>query len=488
MTNPAETVVRTPTERVADAIIQYGSVYYGIKNGWVTAQDILNRLTHLTVSDEALVAYYQVCKKIDPVDQRVGDEHFLTLVNDPGYFAVYVFSKGQVPFPGPTSEKSVAQINSNLAISLHKLHDDVDFKAKMYAICNKFESIQLSQITDNLLPLIVKSQSTTFSPYVATLKPKKQAKAFFAADELQIIAKLKLKNKLSLALKRALLLKERATRYWELFQLELYEKFVTDLINKGDVGKLSDVALELLPNVFPGVFGQKFEIYNDVARKIFLLPSVVRHYVLGLPITEGDLKEQVDQALIYLSAHGENEYVDLINEHQTGFCSQEYPFTRPKENVRNTEDVLGESIFSYSPFDIISYRSSNNRYFFVRREFENLLKTKKNHWTQEELPQGVLAEIEKREEMAKLLNLPPSGTISDFLTRIENDTLYQSEFKEEKDADDDDRHDDAENDLQGSDMPEMVRQMFRAFGMGNGFEEMPDPAGRPRLYSGLFRF
>ena len=484
-TNPMTMWPKTPEDQLTDEIIRYGSVYYAIRNGWATAQKILERLTRLPVSDETLIAYYHVCKKIDLIEQRVSGEHFLTLVDDPGYFAVYVFSKGQVPFPGLTSEQSVAQINSNLAISLHKLHNDQDFKAKMYAICNKFESIPLYQITDDLLPLIVKSQSTTFSPYVATLKQEKQAKAFFQADELQSITRMKLENKLSLGLERALLLKERATRYWEQFQLPLYEKFVIDLIKTGDVGKLTDDELDLLPKVFPGVFDGTFEILNEISRKIFLLPTVVQHYVLGLPINDGILKDQVKEALIEISARGEKEYIDRINEHQTCFSTPEYPFTTRAETVRNTEDVLGESIFSYSPFDIVSYLSGNNRYFFVRREFENLLKTKKNHWTQEELPEGVLAEIEKREEMAKLLNLPPSGTIFDFLTRIENDTLYQSEFKKEKKEEED--NDDLDDNLPESEMPEILQRMFQAFA-ANALEEMPDSANRPRLYSGLFRF
>lgn len=403
-----------------DQVIFHGCIFQAVDHKFITPEEILQRLPDLETCDETLLAYRYVSDKIDPKDHYIGKDYFLTRVTDPGYGAIYALLGGEIPFP----EKE--EINTYLLTAMTKLHTDLEFKRKIFIICDKPE---FTQIEEKDIPLVIKCQGKKLSSLL-TKDLEKYIQNFFALDQLEDIQRMK-REKFPLALQRCQDLSSIAPDYWREVQASRYKKFFQILIESG-LGKVSLEEINRLETLLPDLFPLPL---SDLGKRILLLPKIVQLYVLGLPLIEGYLSDQKEKALTYLSREGKGKYAQLVEDFNRS--PETYLFPRGKEKIRNEKDVLDESVFAYSDFDRLTLLTDTNRYYFVRREFPNLYKARKNHWTQEGLPKGFLLEVEKRIQMAEILNLPSSGTILELLTRIEEDKLYQSEFKESEDREDD---------------------------------------------------
>jgi hypothetical protein len=64
-------------------------------------------------------------------------------------------------------------------------------------------------------------------------------------------------------------------------------------------------------------------------------------------------------------------------------------------------------------------------YRFTRAEFPELVKSKKNPWTNDWFPPTILASIMARNEAAKELGLPPARPLAEMLERIEKDKFFE---------------------------------------------------------------
>lgn len=164
---------------------------------------------------------------------------------------------------------------------------------------------------------------------------------------------------------------------------------------------------------------------NDFARKILNYGCDIAGYILGFPVhyhTPTD--DQLHLALNRLNELKREEYAKTIVNYGKQLFSADIPFSVNKPIFSNTDDVIFENINNYSPFDIVSYRDGDYIYRFTRPEFDNLLKSKKNHWTNDWLPKAVLATILSRVSTAKELKLPESRPLIELLRRVEEDQLF----------------------------------------------------------------
>ncbi len=413
-------------ERVQE-VLDNSSVYQALTSGYISVEDLLASLPFQPVTDITIVAYRFACTYTDPNFHYSDGKHILSSLDDPVYRAVYFLSGGrpETPLTETTAEGIMPLLVGTLLMpALVKLQTDKVFSAKMNVICGVrpvFAPLEA------LVPLILLSRSNVFVKILKESTLSHYFEFLISCDYLDLIANIpsmESGNKLRMLHSRCQYLIENATSYWNNVAKKLYEKAIQEMIDEHQIKNPPIPLIKAFSQIFPHIFPAQIEKFSNLATKVYFLPSSLRLYVLGFPFSYFEpTLETISQALLCLSELGLEKYAEKLEKFQENqaksisspFCSESL--------IGNGESVIGDSVFSYSPFDRVEFRNGNHTYYFIRNEFMTMLKTKKNHWTGEKLPKALRLDITLRFDLGDELKLPPSEPIRHLLEKVEMEDL-----------------------------------------------------------------
>ena len=122
---------------------------------------------------------------------------------------------------------------------------------------------------------------------------------------------------------------------------------------------------------------------------------------------------------------GKEKYMTLVKEYAP-ISSKPKTFGEIPLKLGNEQDVLGENIENYLPYDIIYLYGKTHIFRFTRIEFNGLLKTKKNPWTNENLSDWFLSELKHREDMTTRYGLPNCDTFNNLYDKLEKGEEFKT--------------------------------------------------------------
>lgn len=180
---------------------------------------------------------------------------------------------------------------------------------------------------------------------------------------------------------------------------------------------VSSVSRSLLSSclsiVKDSTLGSALLLYGDDFR-LGRLNDKSAAYVAGFPV---DLVNPWPGLKEDLISHKNNrpspEVVRQLNLRKLRLLIDDCLDVYPDVSVVNEKDTLYNSIEDYMPLDIVRYCSQNGKIFqFSRSEFDHLLKTELNPFTNERLPEGVLTEMKIR-HFGEGSEKPPVATVQE---------------------------------------------------------------------------
>lgn len=419
MDDPVEQVglriLPSAAEKIRQSIM-YGSVFLALETGFINHPAVLEWLATAEVNEQTQIAYKAVCMKIAPGEQYLPDgDHFL--VKRPEYALMAV---GCGLFPEIPARKTDLEDEALIVYIVEHLSETLNRQL----VRNKINLILSGQgpanyVQINLVPCY---QARNF-PHLRDADPHTINIGLVLADWT---AKFRYTDKLAkLILHRVANLQRDAPIYFAGVGYKAYHQVIMKLNQEKLFNQLTRDELITLDTFFPGIIDRKILNYNDLAYKLALLGNDIAGYILGFPIQNViPNDEQIHEALAMLTTMGCSGYTDQIKNYVSTTYTPMMPIVSRSSVYSNQEDVLMEEIDDYVPFDIVAYQDGGYIYRFTRPEFDKIIESKKNAWTNNWLPPSVLSTIKARHEAATELKLPPSRIMREMLTRIEDGTLF----------------------------------------------------------------
>lgn len=351
-----------------------------------------------SVSNLILISYKAVCTKISPENHMI--DGFLEFINNPNNInfrsiAVH-YGLQNYPVENDNVDKVNLIIGGDVSIEYSKINIDLLLKSlnmpKFYINQNKLDSLLVDcdwidnfKINEDLIKLLLRRivyiQITAPLYYVSVLQP-------------------------------------------------IYRQLITKLYQDKLFCRVSKKDFLLINNFFPGIISDDILNFDEFTYKIYKQNNILAGYILGFPIQHmTPTNQQIINSLQLLMKIGPDQYIEKVSRYTEEFTKVTSVFDDPLHpiNFINNENFLLEKINEYSPFDIISHRVDNLVYRFTRDEFENLHKTRKNHWTNEELVINIFYSITTRQLLSEEFLLPPAKTLRDLYEEIKNGTFLADE-------------------------------------------------------------
>lgn len=399
-----------------EQVLKYGSIYQSFIQEFIDPNDVLLYLLDQEVTIRTMVAYYFVCKfsetqVLKSDDPEINDRHFMELNQSIQYIAIYTIYDYSDSVP----------MNVNLLIerkksSMWNMMMNPQFSRQIYNICGKNVN---DDITAEDISLAVLSRNME-----VLLKNDITIQNWVSDDMVSMIDPEDVLDNFNLILTRIKFLQEFAPLYWDDVAQPSYSK----LMDKSNITPESPISwkdLQSLQSFFPSV---TFDIGSELRFNIGKLSTIVQAYILGFPIhLYIPTTEQIQQTLNSLDELGVKEYAKTVYDRNRKWLEGDIYPGHPAPAIVNEQDVLGNSVFKYSPFDIVKYYDDSRIYLFSRQEFDNLVKTRKNHWTNNELHGLTTLSLKTRSLMAYHGRLPKSQTLSKLLRMAEKGDLCQVE-------------------------------------------------------------
>ena len=393
-------------------------VYNCLEHGLFTEEDFLRYFLTAPFKTHFLPNYRQLVIKTGGHGHYVDGVHFLTKANDQ-FRLIYHFSgcPDQIRVT-PDSEPVPSQ---NFLTSALKTYQNNKSLAKFIGLIVD-KPVELDNDVFVIIITGVTSRSTNLINVLTELG--KEAICYILTsvvncDWFEMIEKYFLIDMTHMILALCQEKKSNYPQYWAKVGPK-YEALLKKKQLLPDV-KTPGLVLDLFPNFYP-------ELTKGFSAKswfIYQLPHNLQGYLLGYPIhLSSPTSTELNEALIRLSNQGVTAYVENIDKCHQQFYNTDFgkffSFTGIAKDDFSTQDTLGESVFCYSPFDVVSIVIDQKRYFFTRPEFDNLVEKGKNHWTNSPLHQNEVQAISTRSAMANELMLPPAVPLQNLLENIDN--------------------------------------------------------------------
>jgi hypothetical protein len=371
--------------------VYYGSVFLGLEHSFFTANELLSWLKDQIVTIKTKIAYKAVCSYLEINEQYLADGyHFL--YKCPHYYDIAMCY--------------------NLDMAMPDRNDDLTLSAPIYFHLYTFEnssSINMSKFIvfgegkqDYLLDNLSLCYLARNDPYFRNLTADDYNQHFLNSDWP---SKLRFNSNLvEILIKRIQQLQLQAPIYYACVATKVYYQVAYKIYRMNLLTKISREQVKVFDNYFPNILSSHIFNYKDLPFKLALLNNDVAGYLLGFPIHYLIPNEkQLKVALDLLNELGIEQYCESLKK---------------KSNVilANETDVLMENIDDYSPYDIVEYQTGEHMYRFSRAEFSNILQTKKNPWTNEDLHPTILSSMYARNLAAIEIRLPEAKILKDLLS------------------------------------------------------------------------
>lgn len=401
--------------------VYFGSIYLALSKQLFTTRELLNWLPDAYLCSKTLIAYKVICESLTLDKQYLDDDvHFLAKA--PNYAGIIANDDMSLLIPEVQNVDDSPPIISRICNILIEYRNEpplIDF-------INLFHGRgSIKYLRDNI--------NTCYGAHNFPHLRLDGHSINVALIEVDWIDKFRYNNRLAkLIIKRMHYLRDKATIYYDRVARGAYLPIVKKLYKDKLLIKLSKVDLIELDTIFPNIIDSQYLSCNDLSRKILSLGNEIAGYLLGFPIQyHTPTDTQLHSALEQLSLLKRDDYASFVTKNNENFYLMDIPFIKERTSFANIEDVVVQKIDNYSAFDIVAYRDGNHIYRFTRPEFKALLKSGKNHWTNDWLPVAVASIISSRKRTAKSLNLPKSSVLSELLRQIEEDDLQEESTEDE---------------------------------------------------------
>ena len=306
------------------------------------------------------------------------------------------------------------KVSKYLLSPLTSIAKDVNFEKIVKVICN----IKIPYtINPTLADRIALAESTYFYHIITNLPAKARFEAFLEADNFTMLKNLEFDDKPTCIITRSNHLFKNAKNYWNQYACDKYQTFFSQLMM--NTLSLSKKEIKIIHELWPSLLPLSSQSWSSLAQIIFWKGPELSCYYLGLPFEYGHIdKELIVSRLDLLSEIGPEEYVKKYSSlEEDPHYSYLIKLSNSTDGIikwpcRNQEDVLSETITSYAPFDRLIYLDGKNVYRFSRTEFENLIETKKNPWTNEKIAPSFLDMVSLRIKIGQRLKLVNKETVS----------------------------------------------------------------------------
>lgn len=404
------------TDRVAQAVL-FGSVELALKQSFINIDDLLEWLSKQSVTQEITIAYNAVCRRLTPNLQYLKDGVHV-LAKNPALAAVAVMHKLD-PSIKDRKEGESKELWNYVFEAVIKMRNDHTAKGKGLIMLTGSGSNDLLRSNIDLL------YGCRFWREVPGVSTDSTNVALLKTDWVEHLRSNG--TVASAILKRVHFLQQHAPQYYGEVAYKQYYAKAAALHKEQLLTNLTQADLILFNTYFTNIIDTRLLSYDSLCYNIASLTPDVAGYVLGFPIHWFiPNAEQIHEALATLKAKGIDDYCAYIKAESVANSSLVGAHVTKDVTFSNTEDVYGEDIDNYVSFDIIVFRNAKHIYRFTRPEFSNLVKSKKNHWTNEWLPASIVGTIKSRLATACALGLPESHTLKEHLNHVKNHNFFKS--------------------------------------------------------------
>jgi hypothetical protein len=407
-------------ENKIDETVSIGSVFLALDNNYFTDKELLNWLSTTPITILTKIAYKALCTKIHPNDQYLNSGYHL-LVKKPEYCRLSIHYGLDLEIPDKLNSEDDTPIIIYICHLASIDKNSNDMKEDIYILRgSRVES------DDHLLSYKAREFNHCPDLTVETIN--------INLADADWIEKFRYNEILvKIVMKRLDYLKKNHINYYN-FVYDLYRKIVEKLNKDKLLTNLTKEELIELDNLYPSIIDKRILEYNGLEYKLAILGDDIAGYVLGFPVHFMIPNEaHIHEAIAYIKQQGTEEYNKYICNYNAQSSTLNIPFKNNNvTKYANETDVLMEDINNYVSFDVVSYRCGDHVYRFSRPEFDQILKSKKNPWTNEWLPISIVETIKSRVKTAKELALPPSRPLLDMLKNLELGKLFEATKKEMK--------------------------------------------------------
>lgn len=390
-------------------VVNFGSVSLALEEKLFTQIELLEWIATNEITENSHLAYYILSKSFHPNEHYLTDGRHIFVIKSRYAIHTTLYKFDTSLRSIKNDESSVLLVELQIETQLQDL--DLDFLRFAMVIGGfaQFSSSDKKQLVKILMKAFKAREPISFTEITF----KDHNNALIEADW---ISDLIINDFLyGLIIRRVRTLKEKAPLYYSKIKQKYFDLFKT-LYQKHLLGRSDPLHLRFLHEEFPGVLDPSlFQQPNEI-RKLLLMPTILAGYVLGFPIQSViPTVEQIKTAIEKYRQLGKEQYLEHIKKYVRQTYLLSIPIPSEEHILSNEADVLLEDVDSYSPYDIISYQTGKYVYRFTRPEFEKIIESGKNHWTNEEIPITIASEIITRTRIAIELGLPKSMPIKDLL-------------------------------------------------------------------------
>jgi len=395
--------------------VNYGSIILALEKSLITAQELLNWLCDANVNTSTYVVYRALCNFLCPNEQFLTTgQHFLTV--QPNYITI-AYDNGlseqckinrdepNITIIDTYGDIIVEQLDDPDTHSLMELLngeiDDVDYvvnHARFALICGLIPNVDMEDKHRQALMVETDSFEEIISePYVPEL----------------IITRLRR-------------LRQLAPRYLPIV-MDGYRQILTDFYHNDNLYHLSQTALSELNDLMTDVIDTPLLTLSTPTYRLFGYRRVIVAYILGFPVNiHIPTMKQLVTALSKLDVIGIDTYYERIHEYNKSQLRTISPWeSQPIETINHLDHVSLESIQEYSVVDVVRYRDGDHLFLFTRNTFLDMLKNKRNPWTNNELKPNVIVEMHNHITFAYHFRLPECQPLKELARDILTDDDYE---------------------------------------------------------------
>lgn len=399
--------------------VRHGSVELALNEKFITVAGLLEWLAVCENIDYTVdLAYNAVCKRLGPNLHYLNDGvHILAKVPKLSPIALVY---GLDPAIGDRKDGNGIGLWYYMIESIEETKRSKTLQQKCMML---HKGIGNAAFLRNNLVLLY---GAGFRPEITGLSNDQINEALLKVDRTD---KLRSSGKLAKhVLIRVSYLQQFAPNYYAEVAYKHYHKVALFLHKEKLLINLTKEDMRSFDNFFQGIIDKRLLAYDNLCYNIANMAADIDGYILGFPIQDFVPNEdQIHDAIQLLQGLGKNGYCEHIKQLNKASRFSVGPFTDTKADIVNEQDVFGEDIENYVAFDIVTFRDGKHIYRFTRLEFEQILKSKKNPYTNGWLPAPVLNTIKSRVVTARDLGLPIARTLKEHMDCLEKGTFLISE-------------------------------------------------------------
>jgi hypothetical protein len=403
------------------SIILHGNIYFAVEKGILSPNQLFHHvLSHPTLylTEQLIPTLILLLRKIVTSQLYHEGKHLLSYFND-DFILRYYFLKGGADVPThksnprltlkgqlvqtiPTIQELILAENLNDEDTLKYLMDTKLISSELISLIYQTQcSVMMNALTHYKLITVQQSHEYLIQHDYPNLLP------IFYDKELY-----------PLMLKRLSYVKEHLPQsYYQKLVQAYYDKWLDDPIFCQNI---EEDDLQETIEVFKSQLQIQQLTIPEFYYRFFLYPIPYRCYLLGF------------NPCLDVPSHSTllQEYKQLISMDVNDFIETKLKKETPTLDIVNPQDTMLEDPESYLPFDRLDFEDGDKVYRFTRAEFNTIIQTENNLWTNKKLPSHILYSLCNRVTIADYYKLPPACPYEELMEKALTGSLIPKDMME----------------------------------------------------------